>query len=416
MFQHYRIVLAFIFAFLGVTAKADDLRDLAAYLDNSVARVYGMNSSGSQWSGTGFFLGEAAQSGQYFFLTNHHVVEGARSLTIVMAGENEVEPTVFTGRVLQQSNSYDMALLRVTLKEGPDLKPDFLKLSAHSVQQGDSVVAYGFPAYSDSVLTQANDLARFEGTMTQGIVSKTLTSAISRLLSGETGDDFAIELIHHSAAISGGNSGGPLVNRCGVVVGQNTFKSTKEGVDDGFFSPSSKAIRSFLSQTSFSPTVVRRPCNGKFSSGGGWMPWAIGGLGVALVAGAGAAVWMLLQQRGGTGRRRKNRSKPVGRNTPFLTLSLEGQSQQVTLAALKEGISIGRDERADVHFDHPRLSRIHAKMILRDRKLQIQDANSTNGTKVDDRKLPPRAAVQIGMSSRIELGDVALTLTQVDDA
>ena len=142
-------------------------------------------------SGTGFFITD-----QGYILTNNHVVEGTKEVTIILSDGTEEKATI-VGTDLYS----DIAVLKTdgkvpavaTLGNSDVLKP------------GASVIAIGSP------------LGNFKNTVTVGVVSAT-----GRAI--DTGNGYQIEdLIQTDAAINHGNSGGPLVNLAGQVVGVNTL-------------------------------------------------------------------------------------------------------------------------------------------------------------------------------------------------
>ena len=137
-------------------------------------------------------------------LTNAHVVEGASTITVTIPGSS----TPRTATVVASDAGADLALLHVDDTSGLVAAP--LGSSA-DLQVGDDVVAIG------------NALALEGGlTVTQGIVSAT-----GRSLETESGQ--LDDLIQTDAAISSGNSGGPLVNAAGEVVGINTAVAASSG-------------------------------------------------------------------------------------------------------------------------------------------------------------------------------------------
>jgi putative serine protease PepD len=144
-------------------------------------------------SGTGIVLNE-----QGLILTNDHVIAGATSLTVNAGGATSTtRPATIVG---EEANS-DLALVHVD-PSGLGLKP--LKLvSSSSVQVGDSVYAIGNP-YG------------LEETLTRGIVS-----ALNREISAPDGSKIT-GAIQTDAALNPGNSGGPLLNEQGEVIGVNS--------------------------------------------------------------------------------------------------------------------------------------------------------------------------------------------------
>ncbi|MDJ0771799.1 MAG: trypsin-like peptidase domain-containing protein [Ilumatobacter sp.] len=129
-------------------------------------------------------------------LTNAHVVEGATEIRVRLAGETEPRPAT----LLAADAGNDLALLRMA---GDGYTPARFA-DPDSVRIGDEVVAIGFALDLDGAPS-----------VTLGIVS-----ALERTIITENG---ALDgLLQTDAAISSGNSGGPLVNAAGEVVGINT--------------------------------------------------------------------------------------------------------------------------------------------------------------------------------------------------
>jgi S1-C subfamily serine protease len=142
-------------------------------------------------SGSGLVLPDG------YVLTNAHVVEGAQQVTVTVAGET-------TGRsatVVGGSSADDVAVLKIDDPTG--LVPATLG-DSDAIAVGDPVVAIG----------NALGLAG-SPTVTQGIVS-----ALDRSITTENGT--LDGLIQTDTAISSGNSGGPLINADGEVIGINT--------------------------------------------------------------------------------------------------------------------------------------------------------------------------------------------------
>lgn len=143
-----------------------------------------------QASGSGVIIDE-----QGYIVTNNHVVENSRSLEVIFADDTKVPATLIGADAFS-----DLAVIRV---EGSVPATAGLGDSA-TLQPGEPVIAIGSP------------LGDFKGTVTVGVVS-----ALDRRL--EVGGGLTMEgLIQTDAAINQGNSGGPLVNALGQVIGINT--------------------------------------------------------------------------------------------------------------------------------------------------------------------------------------------------
>jgi putative serine protease PepD len=144
-------------------------------------------------SGTGIVLDEHG-----LILTNDHVVQGAQSMTVSSKGSSS---TSHAATLVGEEANNDLALIRVD-PSGLDLKP--LKLvSSSSVQVGDGVYAIGNPYGLNE-------------TLTRGIVS-----ALGREISAPDGAKITGAL-QTDAALNPGNSGGPLLNNQGEVIGVNS--------------------------------------------------------------------------------------------------------------------------------------------------------------------------------------------------
>ena len=150
-------------------------------------------------SGSGVFI-----SDQGYILTNNHVVEGTKEVSIVLADGTEQSAAV-VGTDLYA----DVAVLKTDGKV-----PAVATLgNSDNLEPGESVIAIGSP------------LGNFKNTVTVGVVSATGRSI-------DTGNGYRIEdLIQTDAAINHGNSGGPLVNLAGEVIGINTLvvRNTNSG-------------------------------------------------------------------------------------------------------------------------------------------------------------------------------------------
>lgn len=179
----------------GSNNVADTLiLSVATRLANSVVTVLstlGEADVGGRSVGTGVVL---TSNGE--ILTNAHVVEGATSVVVRFAGETE--PRV--AKILATDIGNDLALIKVEvtgLVAATFAEPGSVKI-------GDAVIAIGYALALDG-----------GPTVTSGIVS-----AMKRTIETESGA--LNSLIQTDAAISSGNSGGPLVNLKGEVVGINT--------------------------------------------------------------------------------------------------------------------------------------------------------------------------------------------------
>ena len=172
-----------------------DVADVAAYVGPSTVTVMADIDNGAFGMGGSVGTGIITTSDGEI-VTNAHVVEGASTIRVRLAGETEPRDA----RLLATDTGNDLALIRI---EAEGLRPAVFAQPG-SVELGDEVVAIGFALDLDGAPS-----------VTLGIVS-----ALNRTIVTANG---ALDgLVQTDAAISSGNSGGPLVNAIGEVVGINT--------------------------------------------------------------------------------------------------------------------------------------------------------------------------------------------------
>lgn len=150
-------------------------------------------------SGSGFIYTDTG-----YIITNQHVVEGAAKLKVAMHDGTQYDATLIGSDVMT-----DVAVLKI---EAEGLKPLPIGDSA-SLRVGEFVLAIGDPI-SDEL----------SGSVTFGIVS-----ALSRQINIE---GFVNEYLQTDAAVNPGNSGGPLINMRGEVIGVTSAKYTSAGTDE----------------------------------------------------------------------------------------------------------------------------------------------------------------------------------------
>ena len=166
------------------------LQDIYSSVIDSVVSISSMTSSGTS-SGTGIIM-----SPDGYVITNHHVITGALVISVLTNDNQE-----FEAALVGSDEMSDLAVLKIDAR---GLKAAEFGDSS-KLRVGDSVVAIGDPLG-----------VQLRGTMTNGIIS-----AINRDL---TVGDRTMTLIQTNAALNNGNSGGPLINCYGQVIGINTVK------------------------------------------------------------------------------------------------------------------------------------------------------------------------------------------------
>jgi S1-C subfamily serine protease len=162
-----------------------------------------------QGTGSGFIIKPTGE-----ILTNNHVVNGARELTVTLADKK-----IYKAKVLATDKRVDLALIKI---DATGKLPALTLGNSDTLMVGQKVLAIGNPF-------------GFEGTLTTGIVS-----SLDRSI--QTEDEQLEHMIQTDAAINPGNSGGPLFDSHGAVIGINTAIYGSQGsVGVGFATPISRA-------------------------------------------------------------------------------------------------------------------------------------------------------------------------------
>ena len=198
----------------------------------SVVSISCQSRSGGS-TGTGVILSEAG-----YIVTNAHVVDGALSVTIQLTDDRTYQASLVGADEIS-----DLAVLFI---DADDLVPAQFG-DSNSLRVGDTVTAIGDPLGVE-----------FRGSFTDGIVS-----AINRdvAIDGRT-----MSLIQTNAALNSGNSGGPLINCYGQVIGINTMKigafTDSAGVEGLGFAIPSTTVKDIVDQIINQGYVSGRPTLG----------------------------------------------------------------------------------------------------------------------------------------------------------
>lgn len=192
--------------------------------------VYGQLEAHPRASGSGVFISEEG-----YLVTNNHVIRGGQSFEVILR-----DGRTLPAKLIGTDDFADLAVLKID--GSPAAISDFGNSDA--LKPGETVIAIGSP------------LGEFQNTVTVGVVSATGRSLV-------TGESFQMEdLIQTDAAINRGNSGGPLINLAGQIVGINTLVVRSGGSGDmaeGIgFAIASNTVSAIVNQL-IAQGYVRRP-------------------------------------------------------------------------------------------------------------------------------------------------------------
>lgn len=384
--------------------------------------------------GSGFFITPTGH-----LITNQHVisVDDARFF-VIFEGEKAAEAFV-----VDTNRTKDLALLRADVDE----EVSAIDLAQKPPEKGAAIFALGFPGSQVQLLADLHDMGitgYISATVTNGVVSN-----FYELPLGENGS--TAQVVQHTAEIREGNSGGPLVDHCGNVVGVNTFgmdfsETTSVGLGQDYFSVASSELIEFLSSngiasftdsacggasvvesksvtkvTESDPTTeVQPPKNSFLLSVGGW-PAFLGGLAVTI-----AVMILILDQRATkvavAGVSRGVSSATASRSLTYATLSGTGFDSRGHAFAFAisdsdasgEGCIVGRSrEFSDVLIDDDTVSRAHITLRCRGNggEFEVIDMNSTNHSVLNGRRLEPFREAVLKDGDELYVGKIKISIS-----
>src|SRR5690349_12019282 len=243
--NRFLMVLAALLLIALPSAARPEAADIAAAA-RGVVRVVIMGTDGEKVfpvsHGTGFAV--AANK----IVTNAHVIREALQddtlrIAIVPPDGDSADYT----RIVTVASGKDLALLETTGK----LRLPRLTIAGTAAGDGDEVAAVGYPMNVDRAQgLDLPDLFRPQPPVkSRGFISGARPSR-------------DIDTVLHTAPIARGNSGGPLLDNCGRVLGVNSFGTTSDdGADAEFsFAVSDKELVPFLKSAGVEPAINAMPC------------------------------------------------------------------------------------------------------------------------------------------------------------
>lgn len=180
-------------------------------VEQSVVRIFNQ-SEGSSGSGT-------VITADGHILTNHHVIAGRIRLLVVSEFSREPQ----AAEVVWKSPTKDLAIIRV-----PGLALPPVPLFSGELRKTVRVYAMGYPGVSDL------GSPALDATVTEGGISRIFASPQP---------SWNVTIVQHSAGINAGNSGGPLFDACGRIVGVNTAGPNRDSEDTNWASHINESIR-----------------------------------------------------------------------------------------------------------------------------------------------------------------------------
>ena len=206
---------------------------------NGVFDMFGADSSSSnsgklQTASEGSGVIYKKHDGIAYVVTNNHVVSGSNALEVILSNGRKV-----SAGLVGTDATTDLAVLKISAK---DVHTVAKFGNSNDIRAGQDVLAIGSPMGSE-----------YANTVTKGIISaKKRTLKVSTNGDSDSSSDSSnsttTNVIQTDAAINAGNSGGPLINMAGQVIGINSMKLSSNGEGSsvegmGFSIPSNEVVR-----------------------------------------------------------------------------------------------------------------------------------------------------------------------------
>lgn len=347
------------------------------------------------YRGTGFFVGKAGENPQYI-VTNCHVVEefilagkalGGGELHVVYDKNDQEE-----AYLVDYDAEKDVAVLK--LAEPSDKRTTLTLQEPQEAMLGNEVYAVGYPLAADITIQAVNSFSKEDATVTTGSISRFLTES-------GTGR----RLIQTDTAMSGGNSGGPLVDGSGAVLGINTAASNLD--QNLFYAVSISEILPILERNSIPYAMYENAQSNTM---------LYVGIGAAVVVVAVLAV-VLLKKKKAPAPAAAPEAEPekAGGASPVIR-SMAPQHAGQVVQLHHQPVQLGRDSavcRLVYQDGTPGVSARHCQVYYDQREgvFVVTDLNSTYGTFLaDGQRLSPDTPVKLPPKSSIYLGEVANTV------
>lgn len=330
--------------------------------------------------GTGFGVGRSGEDAQ-IFVTNNHVISDKQYkpydqvYIFVDNADFYDESSVVPCRILYADPQVDLAIIQA---EAPIPGVGTLPLrSAKEIKTGDDVYALGFPAIADE-LADSNHYTVDDITVTDGIVSR-------RLQIG------GVDYMAHTAKINHGNSGGPLIDTAGNVVGINTL---------GIADVENADLRCYAFDIDYAIDVLEQlelPYTKAAGNVGGLSLAAVAAIGVGIAVVLVLAVVLLL--------RKKQSGKVPKVLIQAICGPLQGQSWE-----LLTSLSIGRNPGENIVLppDTSGISRRHCLLARRGDQVTVTDLGSSYGTFLNGSRITANQPVAVPNGAVLSLASNAV--------
>ncbi len=398
--------------------------------DDSVIRLQA--SQGEKIStGTAFAIND-----QGHYVTNHHVIEEALNGWQLEAIESVNPPRSHAAEVIWHDAKRDLAVVRVASWQQPPLT----LAAGDGLRKDTRVVTLGFPGGSDVV----PGAGFTEPKLKRGVIS--LVQAMP-LYEANT----SLVMLEHDAVVNSGNSGGPLADDCGRVVGINSAKATTRvslpelaqgriNITEGtFFSISSNELLAALQAQNIPFNLDKTACQPPTAAASVWL-YSLAAVSLLLFFAVFYVYWQLKQLLpAGAGVKHVSRllvsrlqgkpfvppphrpirdpetGKVLDPDQPTAARLVPLDKHLPTLNLRLGAQIIGRAEagQAEVLIPDSHVSARHARLMLNpDGTASVEDLHATNGTFIEQQRLSTGQLYPLGVGQKITFGSVVYQLSR----
>jgi len=415
--------------------------------DRNVVRIFAqpVDNPEGVYAGSGFLVAPG------YAVTNQHVIGNANTVIAIVSETNE--PKIHRAKVLWSSSDHDLAVLHIETLNRSGLP---LNLANPERAKGERIWAMGFPGLADVfALSLLTNPSRTDDRLNRLLTESTVSSGVVGRVIQRPWLDGTIDLtiIQHDATLHGGNSGGPLLNSCGQVLGVNTERAVPvldlargqihpgEGLA---FALHASELALVLDSLGLRYRTSYQSCN---PLSGTLARVISSGVLLALMA---LTIWWILRRRASAGpdhiagagivvrtgqnvnldkRTLREHSGLLSASGPdfktktrwhIVWFSSETQGTWPTNAACfasESGCVLGRsDTVADLVIDDGSVSKRHCALRRLSGYWEIMDLNSANGTLVGGHPIPPFVWQALPDNEPWHLGEVSLMVRLADPA
>ncbi len=403
-----KIILLMLLLPLIVLADAE-LEALSAKVERDTLRVIVPINEHNISTGSGFIINKDG-----YVITNNHVTKDNRGLIILINKHDEYKDIT----LIKTYPKHDITILKINNYN----KGTFFKLQKPStIKKGQDINTLGFPGGADLL-----EGLSFNATLSDGIISK-----IDRATQGDFPPNY--KFVQISATINKGNSGGPLFNNNGSIVGINTLGNGSPEVQGIFWAIHVEELIKVLKEKKIKYTIDGSSLKRIEMI---WIAFAV----LVLVV---LILFFILSRRkqetptidedemsrlvrdkmkkyGGDSSSEEYIDDPYYQEEPKGTVAMGKPRESTRLmrivltpvqsalptitSANDEPIMLGRGEGCDIVIPHAYVSREHLYLIIEKYKIKVIDLDSINGTYIDGQKLEPHKKYALQPKQQLVIG------------